>query len=140
MEPIITLEELQQQPQPVTMLFELCQKQGKRVDIKHWRKGSKNIASVYVNGEFVASGSSEQKEMSKLDAAKQALYKLSQSMPINTGASQFSLELNESFEVEGAKQKLHELCSMKKWPKPIYRYRYFIVSCRIRIYIITIFI
>ncbi|KAG7953870.1 hypothetical protein I3843_12G131100 [Carya illinoinensis] len=121
LEPIITLEELQQQPQPVTMLFELCQKQGKRVDIKHWRKGAKNIASVYVNGVFVASGSSEQKEMSRLDAAKQALHKLSQCMPINIGPPQFSVELNGSFEIEGAKQKLHELCIMKKWPKPIYR-------------------
>ena len=24
------------------------------------------------------------------------------------------------FEIEGAKQKLHELCGKKKWPKPTY--------------------
>ena len=122
LEPIITLEDLQQQPQPVTMLFELCQKQGKQVDIKHWRNGAKNIASVYVDGAFVASGSSEQKEIAKLNAAKQALLKLSKSIPTNIGMLGYSLGLNGSFEIEGAKQKLHELCCKKKWPKATYRY------------------
>ncbi|KAL4642313.1 hypothetical protein ACB092_02G007000 [Castanea dentata] len=28
--------------------------------------------------------------------------------------------LRKSFEIDGAKQKLHELCVKKKWPKPIY--------------------
>uniref|UniRef100_A0A2N9IK17 RNase III domain-containing protein n=1 Tax=Fagus sylvatica TaxID=28930 RepID=A0A2N9IK17_FAGSY len=120
LEPIITLEDLQQQPQPVTMLFELCQKQGKQVDIKHWRNGAKNIASVYVDGAFVASGSSEQKEIAKLNAAKQALLKLSKSIPTNIGMLGYSLGLNGSFEIEGAKQKLHELCCKKKWPKATY--------------------
>ena len=59
------------------MLFELCQKQGKDVDIISWKKGLKNVASVYVDGQFVASGSSEQKEIAKLNAAKGALHKLS---------------------------------------------------------------
>lgn len=116
MEPFVTLEELQQQPQPVTMLFELCQKQGKQVDIKHWRNGAKNVASIYVDGTFVASGSSKQKEMAKLNAAKHALRKLSLSIPSNVGA------FDSSVGIEGAKQKLHELCGKKKWPKPKYRY------------------
>ncbi|XWS11251.1 hypothetical protein CRYUN_Cryun38cG0068000 [Craigia yunnanensis] len=118
LEPIVTLEHLQQQPQPVTFLFEFCQKQGKHVDIKHWKTELKNIASVYVDGEFVASGSSEQKEIAKLNAARGALYKLSESMPANVNA--FENGINGSFEIEGAKQKLHELCNKKKWPKPIY--------------------
>lgn len=103
------------------MLFELCQKQGKQVDFRHWRKGQKNIASVYVNGRFVASGSSEQKEIAKLNAAKQALSKLLQSKPTNTGMSEFSVRLDGSFEIEGAKQILHEICGKKKWHKPTYR-------------------
>ncbi|CAB4278013.1 unnamed protein product [Prunus armeniaca] len=32
---IVTLEDLQDEPRPVTMLFDLCQKHGKHVDIKH---------------------------------------------------------------------------------------------------------
>ncbi|KAK6149347.1 hypothetical protein DH2020_016872 [Rehmannia glutinosa] len=76
LEPIVMLDVLEQQPQPVTTLFELCQKDGKRVDIKHWRKGDRNIASVYVDGNFVATASSEQKENAKLHAAKVALQKL----------------------------------------------------------------
>ena len=122
LEPIVTLEDLQQQPQPVTMLFELCQKQGKQVDIKFRKTGAKNVATVYVGGKFIASGSSEKKETAKLNAARQALLKLLESMPTNVGRLDFSFGLNKSFEIDGAKQKLHELCGKKKWPKPIYRY------------------
>ena len=104
------------------MLFELCQKQGKQVDIKFRKTGAKNVATVYVGGKFIASGSSEKKETAKLNAAKQALLKLSESMPTNFGRLDFSFGLNKSFEIDGAKQKLHELCGKKKWPKPIYRY------------------
>ncbi|PON41196.1 Ribonuclease III [Parasponia andersonii] len=121
LEPMVTLEDLMQQPQPVTMLFELCQKHGKQVDIRHWRDESKNVASVYVDGKFVASGSSEHKEIAKLNAAKLALCKLSKSLPITNGLSQIMDGISESFEIEGAKQKLHELCGKKKWPKPVYK-------------------
>ncbi|KAK7856510.1 ribonuclease 3-like protein 2 [Quercus suber] len=41
-------------------------------------------------------------------------------MPTNVGRLDFSFGLNKSFEIDGAKQKLHELCGKKKWPKPIY--------------------
>lgn len=109
------LDVLEQQPQPVTMLFELCQKDGKIVDIRHWRKEDRNIASVYVDGRFVASASSEQKENAKLHAAKAALQKLSHKLGETDPISQ--LNGDES----GAKQKLHELCGKKKWPKPIYK-------------------
>ncbi|KAK7857224.1 ribonuclease 3-like protein 2 [Quercus suber] len=104
----------------VMMLFELCQKQGKQVDIKYWKNGEKNVATVYVDGKFIASSSSVKKETAKLNAAKQALLKLLESMPSNVGRLDFSFGLNKSFEIDGAKQKLHELCGKKKWPKPIY--------------------
>lgn len=121
LEPIITVDDLRQQPQPVTLLFELCQKQGKHVDIKHWKTDSKNIASVFVDGEFVASGSSEQKEIAKLNAAKEALYKLSESMSIKFGMFELIKDIDGKFEIEGAKQKLNEVCCKKKWPKPVYK-------------------
>lgn len=121
LEPIVTLEDLQQQPQPVTMLFERCQKQGRNVDIKHWKNEAKSIASVYVDGQFIASSSSEQKEIAKLNAAKGALLKLSNSLPTNlNNVSLLDIFDGSSFEIEGAKQKLHELCGKKKWPKPNY--------------------
>ncbi|KAK2970945.1 hypothetical protein RJ640_004737 [Escallonia rubra] len=123
LEPIVTLDVLQKQPQPVTMLFELCQKDGKHVDIRHWRKGEKNIASVYVDGTFIASGSSEQKENAKLHAAKAALQKLADPI-INRANMDICSELNGIGEIEGAKQKLNELCGKKKWPKPNYRYEF----------------
>ncbi|CAL5390404.1 unnamed protein product [Camellia sinensis] len=50
-----------------------------QVDITHWRRGEANIASVDVDGEFVASSSSGHKEYAKLHAVKAALEKLSHS-------------------------------------------------------------
>lgn len=44
--------------------------------IPHWRDGAKDIASVYVGGTFIASASSEHKEIAKLEAANLALSKL----------------------------------------------------------------
>ncbi|KAL3530009.1 hypothetical protein ACH5RR_009331 [Cinchona calisaya] len=120
LEPIVTLDVLQQQPHPVTLLFELCQKNRKQVHIRYRKKRKKNRASVYVDGLLVASASSVQKENAKLHAAKAALQKLSH----KTG-EKISMDIvgepNRSSEIEGAKQKLHELCGKKKWPKPIYR-------------------
>ncbi|KAA8523646.1 hypothetical protein F0562_010069 [Nyssa sinensis] len=121
LEPIVTLDILQQQPQPVTMLFELCQKDGKRVDIKHWRKGEKNIATVYVDGRYVATSSSEQKENAKLHAATAALQKLLPSKENDRMSLDISSAINGTNEIEGAKQKLHELSNKKKLPKPSYR-------------------
>ncbi|XP_028110017.1 ribonuclease 3-like protein 2 isoform X4 [Camellia sinensis] len=110
-----------EQPQPVTMLFELCQKDGKHVDIRHWRKGEKNIASVYVDGKFITSRSSEQKENAKLHAAKAALDKLSHGKSNDKMSVDIYCGSSGTNEIEGAKQKLHELCGKKRWPKPSYR-------------------
>ncbi|XP_058101267.1 ribonuclease 3-like protein 2 [Magnolia sinica] len=116
LEPIVTLDTLQQQP--VTMLFEYCQKHGRRVDIRHWKKGVKNIANVYVDGKMVGSGCSEQKEIAKLNAAKEALQKLldSEPMSMDTDSQRFG-----GTQEEGAKQRLNELCSKNRWPKPFYK-------------------
>ncbi|XP_030453375.1 ribonuclease 3-like protein 2 [Syzygium oleosum] len=121
LEPIVGPEELQQQPQPITMLFEVCQKQGKKLEIRQGKKGSTNIASVYVDGNFIASCSSEHKEIAKLNAARRSLSQLlAQLEPSNRGMMEID-GFDGPFEIEGAKQKLHELCDKKKWPKPIYR-------------------
>ncbi|XP_043688835.1 ribonuclease 3-like protein 2 [Telopea speciosissima] len=118
MEPIVTLETLHKQPQPVTMLFEFCQKQGKQVDIKHWRKESKNVASVYVDGKLIGSGSSEQKDIAKLNAAKEALQKLWKSEP---SEMETDVAGQGADEIEGAKHKLNEFCGKKRWRQAKYR-------------------
>lgn len=64
MEPIVSLDVLQ--------LQELSQ-DGKQVDVKQWRKGEKNIASV--DGGFITSGYCEQKENKKLHAIEGAMAK-----------------------------------------------------------------
>lgn len=114
LEPLITLDMLQLHPQPVTMLFELCQKEGQQVDIKHTREGDQNIASVYIDNKFIASASSDQKENAKLQAAKSALEKL----PHLRGKKRFII--NEKCGIDVAKQVLHAVCRKKKWPKPKY--------------------
>lgn len=114
MEPIVTMETLQRQP--VTTLFEYCQKQGKQLDIRHWKKGLKNIASVYVDGKLLGSGSSEQKELAKLYAVKAALQNLLATVPMDMDTE------NKVLEKEGAKKSLNELCTKNRWPKPHYRY------------------
>lgn len=119
LEPIVMLENLVGRPQPVTMLYELCQKNGKEVDIKHWRNGLRSIASVYVDGEFVASGSSSQKETAKLNAAEEALRKLQELGLTNDDTECWVI--NEEGDIEGAKQKINELCGKKRLGKPIYR-------------------
>lgn len=124
----MTLEDLQKQPQPVRMLFELCQKQGKHVDFKYWRDGFKNIASVHIDGNFVASGSSENKEIAKVNAAKLALHKLPQSVPPNGGLFEFVARSDGVFEIEGAKHKLSEVCRKRKWSKPIYKYDFLLFT------------
>lgn len=93
--------------------------------MKHWRKVDTNICSIYVDGKLVATGTSDQKDIAKLNAAKEALEKLSQS-GINNRTS-IIYEVNDKNEIESAKQKLHELCGKKKWPKATYRYCFFSV-------------
>ena len=84
LEPIVTPKVLQQQPHPITILHELCQKQGRKVDIKLGREGAKNIATVYVDGVSIAQCSSDQfMDIADLNAAKQALLELSKSMTTN---------------------------------------------------------
>ncbi|KAK9938604.1 hypothetical protein M0R45_015332 [Rubus argutus] len=86
LEPITTLEEIQEQPQPVTELYEFCQKHGMDVIITPQRDETKrieNVYVVYVDGEFVASGSSKKKGIAKVNAAKIALRELKQLMCIN---------------------------------------------------------
>lgn len=117
LEPLVTPDMLQQQPQPITMLFEMCQKEGHHVDIKPGRKDDKNIASVYIDGNFFVSASSDQKENAKLQAAKAALEMIAH----NNVKMDVCDDVNNNFEVEAAaKKKLHEVCVKKKWSKPHY--------------------
>ncbi|CAN4097171.1 unnamed protein product [Withania somnifera] len=140
LEPIIMLNMLEEQPQPVRMLFGLSEKDGKQIDVEHRKEGDKNIASVYLDGQFIASASSENKENAKLQVAKAALKELFydpydkmdvESVPfqrkkrdvesISFQKKKMDVEFDQTKESEGAKQKLNELCQREKWPKPTYR-------------------
>ncbi|WOH15680.1 hypothetical protein DCAR_0935223 [Daucus carota subsp. sativus] len=76
LEPIITPQMLQKKPQPVSQLFELCQKNGQQVDIKQTRENDKTTASIYIDNKLIVSASSDQKDNAKLHAATAALEKM----------------------------------------------------------------
>ncbi|XP_058745048.1 ribonuclease 3-like protein 2 [Vicia villosa] len=120
LEPIVTLQDLDQKPQPVTMLYEICQKNGKKVEIEQHRNGAKSTASVYVDGELVASASSDQKDIARLEAAKAALDKLESLFPATSMMPDCCGDIDSTFVIEAAKQKLYAVCGKKKWPKPVY--------------------
>lgn len=116
------LDDLQRQPEPVMLLFDLCQKEGKHVDFQYWRDGSKIVASVHIDGKFVASGSSEKKNFAKTNAAKLALCKLPPTAPSSGGLFENVAASDGAFEIEGAKDKLTAVSRKRKWSKPIYKY------------------
>ncbi|XP_076907490.1 ribonuclease 3-like protein 2 [Bidens hawaiensis] len=117
LEPLVMLDVILTQPQPITALYGACGKDGKQVDIRYSKNGGRNIASVFVDNTFIASGSSDSPKNAKLHAAEAALLKITKSR----SGSQNDLDFNELMEIEDAKQKLLELCKKKKWPKPTYK-------------------
>ncbi|KAL7607936.1 hypothetical protein Lser_V15G10116 [Lactuca serriola] len=139
LEPMVMLNVLEKRPQPVTMLYEACQKEGKGVEIKNSRQGEINIASVYVDGKFIASGSSENKENAKLHAAEVALSKLTR-LKRTTDAISLQMKGNsgEVTEIKGAKRKIHELCIRRRWPKATYRIEHELGPAHDRRYIASV--
>ncbi|CAO2203664.1 unnamed protein product [Urochloa humidicola] len=119
-EPIITAETVDQQP--VTTLHELCQKHGKVAQFKTWQKGGMTVVNVFVGGEMVGLGTSEQKVVAKLNAARDALGKLvggaKQQVLINGVGNGLGDGIGELME---CKHKLTEQCIGKNWPKPIFK-------------------
>ena len=104
---------LQKKPQPVSQLFELCQKNGQQVDIKQTRENDKTTASIYIDNKLIVSASSDQKDNAKLHAATAALEK----MDIRSSFS-------ENGKIGTAKRKLEQFSLKKKWAKPTYRYKF----------------
>lgn len=119
-EPIITAETIDEQP--VTTLHELCQKHGKVARFKTWQNGGMTEVHAFVGGEMVGLGSSEQKVIAKLNAARDALGKLvggAKQPVLITGVANGSRD--ENGELRECKQKLTEQCIGKRWSKPIFK-------------------
>ncbi|MFS7985361.1 putative ribonuclease III [Helianthus anomalus] len=116
LEPLVMLDDILAEPQPITALYEACQKGGRQLDIQYRRNGDRTIASVYMDGTLIASRSSDTKENAKLHVAEAALLKLTKAKTNDTGPQY------EATEIENAKQKLNEICNKQKWPKPTYKY------------------
>ena len=117
-EPIITAETVDEQP--VTTLHELCQKHGKVAQFKTWQRGGMTVVNVFVGGEMVGLGSSEQKVIAKLNAARNALAKLGGAkQQVITGLGNGSAD--EIGELKECKHQLADQCIGKNWPEPIFK-------------------
>ncbi|XP_047339180.1 ribonuclease 3-like protein 2 [Impatiens glandulifera] len=121
MEPIFTYDIIQNQPQPVMQLLELCQKYGNQLEFRNSKENGMIIVSVYIDDDFVASSSSLQRDTAKLHAAKIALENLGDYSRCNNKELNAYKVIDGTNEIAGAKQKLHEICSKKKWHNPVYR-------------------
>ncbi|XP_043689346.1 ribonuclease 3-like protein 2 [Telopea speciosissima] len=122
MEPIITLETLPKHSQPTTLLYELCQKRGKKIDIESDEdiKSSSWTAFVYVDDKLIGSGSSGQtKKIAKSNAAKEVLEKLLWEFDHSETETEVGHGIDE---IKGAKSKLNNLCRKKRWDVVEYRY------------------
>ncbi|ANM68860.1 RNAse THREE-like protein 3 [Arabidopsis thaliana] len=95
LEPIYTLDDLRMQlKQPFLMLFRLADKHGKQIDFRYSKDGGsrKNIAQVYMDDMFIASGCAKRIDTAKLLAAEEAIQKLSECMPIEKIIHQDNLD------------------------------------------------
>ncbi|KAL7593457.1 hypothetical protein Lser_V15G35324 [Lactuca serriola] len=101
LEPMIMLNVLEKQSQPVTMIYEACEKEGKIVDTKKGRK--------------------EKKENVKLHAAEVALSNLTRLKSTDAVSLHMDVDCGEATEIKGAKLKIHQFCNRRKWPKGTYR-------------------
>ncbi|CAH2046366.1 unnamed protein product [Thlaspi arvense] len=118
-EPVYTLDDLRRQPQPLATLFRLADKHGKRVEFRYCdgEPYGPTVAQVYLDDTYIACGNPRGDiHHAKLTAAKKALQKLSEGMPIEMVVDEDSLDI----EIEDAKEKLIEICNKRKWPNPIY--------------------
>ena len=117
-EPIITAETVDEQP--VTTLHELCQEHGKVAQFETWQRGGMTVVNVFVGGEMVGLGSSEQKVIAKLNAARNALAKLGGAkQQVITGLGNGSAD--EIGELKECKHQLADQCIGKNWPEPIFK-------------------
>ncbi|XP_010481640.1 PREDICTED: ribonuclease 3-like protein 3 [Camelina sativa] len=107
-EPLYTLENLRLRPQPLRTLFCMGDKEnGNRTTSAH----------IDLDDEFIARGKNEKtRDAAKMNAAKEALQKLSESMPVEIVMEEDRLDI----EIEDAKDKLIEICNKRKWPNPVY--------------------
>ncbi|XP_047336544.1 ribonuclease 3-like protein 2 [Impatiens glandulifera] len=120
MEPLFTYDIIQNQPQPVMQLLELCQKDRKQLEFRNSNEDGKIIVSVYINDIFVASSSSLQRDTAKLHAAEIALENLGGYSRCSDNELNSYRTIDGTNEIAGAKQILIELCSKKRWHKPVY--------------------
>ncbi|KAF3338913.1 ribonuclease 3-like protein 2 [Carex littledalei] len=74
LEPLITPDTFEKHP--VTALYHFCQKKGKVPKFEYPQKGKTIICEVLVDSEKVGYGSSEDKDIATLNAARNALEKL----------------------------------------------------------------
>ncbi|XP_010467324.2 PREDICTED: ribonuclease 3-like protein 3 [Camelina sativa] len=120
LEPVLTLDDLRQQPDIILTLFGVGYKQGKRVEFKYRKIGSRSIiGEVYLDDKFIACGKPNKcGNIAKMNAARAALQTLSESMPIE-------MVMNDYIEYEDAKEKLIGICKDRNLSNPVFSFKSF---------------
>lgn len=124
LEPMVTPDDLQQQPQSVTKLLQICQKKRKQVEIKQWRDVDISIANVFIVKSFLLISIF----YIQLQASNIDLNKLGCSVPSINMMSTTNMEISIHTDKDGtqivkeANHKFYELCRTKRCPKPEYIY------------------
>ncbi|KAF3683400.1 Ribonuclease 3-like protein 2 [Capsicum annuum] len=124
LEPIIMLNLLEDQPQPVTMLFGLCKKDASS---EHKENAKHQVAKAALKESYY----NPYDKMDIESVPLQRKRRIAESIPfqkkmmdvesIPFQEKKMDVEFDRTKESEGAKQKLNELYQREKWPKPTYR-------------------
>lgn len=97
-------------------LHTLCQKRGKVLKFHLSSRGSSYTVHAIVDGMVIGTGYARQAKIAKLNAARDALRKLS-------GVEAVTLEEDEDEDDDGQnlhKQRLYVYCGKRRWMNPIY--------------------
>ncbi|XP_010441771.1 PREDICTED: ribonuclease 3-like protein 3 isoform X2 [Camelina sativa] len=112
-EPIYTLDDLRLQPKlPFVTLSRLADKHGKQIDFRYSKDvdSRKNIAEVYLDDMFIASGCAKRIDTAKLLAAEKAWQKLSECMAVKKIVD----EVSPHVEPEDVKRQSFDICSTEE--------------------------
>ncbi|KAJ3694480.1 hypothetical protein LUZ60_009960 [Juncus effusus] len=114
LEPIITEKTLNEQP--ITSLYNVCQRNGKVPVFQVQEKENITTVSIFLDEELIGNSSSEKKAVARLNAARDALQNL-----FGDKLNVLNRSSMKSGDEKEAKQKLINFCSKNGWSRPVYK-------------------
>ncbi|KAG6521891.1 hypothetical protein ZIOFF_019024 [Zingiber officinale] len=124
LEPVITEETVEEQP--VAALYMLCQKHGRRLDLKNQTEGSLCFVSVLVDEQLVCTAYSQKKATARINAARKALPLLPAVATGDeaAGKKDDSSLCDKNHWAYPANRNCHETCRIVKGESPAHKKEY----------------